>query len=255
MNELNIFSKEFVNITDWSAIFLSIKVALMTSVIALPAAVILGYILARKDFHGKIFLEGFIQLPMVMPPVTTGYILLLVFGTKGVIGSWLFDVFGIRIAFTFSAAVIAAIVVSFPLIIRSIKVSMEMVDPQLEQASLTLGASSFRTFLLITLPLSAPGIAGGFILAFARSLGEFGATVTFAGNIAGDTRTLPLAIYAKMQVPGQEKQTFILVGFSIVISFAAMICSDYFYKRRKAMLEKRRFPQTANSEDSRIVKP
>ena len=245
---MNIFSDHFVNITDWSAIFLSIKVALLTSVIVLPAAVVMGYVLARKDFRGKMVLEGFIQLPMVMPPVTTGYVLLLILGTKGVVGSWLFDVFGIRIAFTFSAAVIAAIVVSFPLIIRSIRVSMEMVDPQLEQASLTLGASSIRTFLLITLPLSMPGIIGGFILAFARSLGEFGATVTFAGNVAGETRTLPLAIYATMQVPGQERKTFILVGVSIIISFTAMLLSNLLYKRRKAMLEKRRPVQNRISD-------
>jgi molybdate transport system permease protein len=167
---------------------------------------------------------------MVMPPVTTGYLLLLLLGTNGVLGKWMNEWLGIRIAFSFGAAVIAAIVVSFPLIIRSVKVAMQMVDPGLEEASKSLGASPVKTFLLITLPLAWPGILGGFVLAFARSLGEFGATITFAGNIEGETRTLPLAIYAKMQVPGQEGETFALVAISVVISFVAIIGSHYAYR-------------------------
>ncbi|MBN1119181.1 MAG: molybdate ABC transporter permease subunit [Bacteroidales bacterium] len=218
---------------DYQAVWLSLKVALYTSAIALPVAILLGYVLARKQFRGKVILEAIIHLPMVMPPVTTGYLLLLILGTNGIIGKWLFSVFGIRIAFSFSAAVIAAIVVSFPLIIRSVKVSMEMVDPNLEQASRTLGASWFKTFILITLPLAWPGILGGFVLAFARSLGEFGATITFAGNIQGETRTLPLAIFSKMQVPGKETETFALVAISVIISFAAIVASEYFYRNKK----------------------
>ncbi len=218
---------------DYYAIWLSLKVALFTSFIALPIAIVVGYFLARRNFRGKVFLEAFLHLPMVMPPVTTGYILLLVLGANGVIGKILIDVFDFKIAFTFTAAVISGIVVSFPLIIRSVKVAMEMVDPNLEQASKSLGASPVHTFVNVTLPLAWPGILGGFVLAFARSLGEFGATITFAGNIAGETRTLPLAIYSKMQIPGQEKQTFTLVAFSIIISVTAMVLSEYYYKKKK----------------------
>lgn len=223
---------EFANI-EWYAVWLSVKVAIWTSLTALPLAVILGYLLARKQFKGKVLLEAILHLPMVMPPVTTGYLLLLVLGTNGLIGKWLFQTLDIRIAFSFWAAVIAAVVVSFPLTIRSVKVAMEMVDPGLEEASKTLGASPIHTFLLITLPLAWPGILGGFVLSFARSLGEFGATVTFAGNIARETRTLPLAIYAKMQVPGQESETYTLVAISIIISFVAIITSEYINKKRK----------------------
>ncbi|WP_075589705.1 molybdate ABC transporter permease subunit [Labilibacter marinus] len=218
---------------DYNAIWLSLKVAVYTSVIALPLAVVIGYILARKEFKGKILLEAILHLPMVMPPVTTGYLLLIVFGVNGFIGKWLFELTGIKLAFSFAAAVIASVVVSFPLIIRSVKVAMEMVDANLEEASKSLGASPVQTFINITLPLAWPGILGGFVLAFARSLGEFGATITFAGNIAGETRTLPLAIYSKMQVPGQESETFILVAFSVGISLVAIVLSEYFYRKKK----------------------
>ncbi len=218
---------------DYYAIWLSLKVALFTSFIALPIAIVMGYFLARKNFKGKVFLEAFLNLPMVMPPVTTGYILLLIFGANGFIGKFLLEGFDFKIAFTFTAAVIAGVIVSFPLIIRSVKVAMEMVDPNLEQASKSLGASPFHTFINVTLPLAWPGIVGGFVLAFARSLGEFGATITFAGNISGETRTLPLAIYSKMQIPGQESQTFILVSFSIVISVLAMVVSEFYYRKKK----------------------
>lgn len=220
----------FINI-EWSAVWLSIKVAILTSVATLPLAIACGYILARKQFKGKITLEALLHLPMVMPPVTTGYILLTLLGTQGLIGQWLYNYFGIRIAFTLSAAVIASMAVSFPLIVRAVKVAMSLVDPHLEEASRTLGASRFKTFTSITLPLAKPGILSGFVLAFARSLGEFGATITFAGNIAGQTRTLPLAIYSKMQLPGEEKATYILVGISVLISFTAIILSEYAYKK------------------------
>lgn len=218
---------------DYLSIWLSLKVAIYTSVIALPIAIIIGYFLARKSFRGKAIIEAILHLPMVMPPVTTGYLLLILLGSNSMIGQFLKSTFDIKIAFSFEAAVIASALVSFPLIMRSVKVAMEMVDPKLEQASQTLGASPIQTFIYITLPLAFPGILGGFVLAFARSLGEFGATMTFAGNIAGETRTLPLAIYAKMQVPGQESETFYLVGISVLISFAAIIGSEYFYQKNK----------------------
>jgi molybdate transport system permease protein len=217
---------------EYQAIWLSLKVGVLTSIIALPVAIISGYYLARKQFRGKAIVEALLHLPLVLPPVTTGYLLLLFLGTNGILGKWLFEWLGIRIAFSFEAAVIASAIVSFPLIIRAVKVAMQMVDPGLEEASRSLGVSPVKTFFFITLPLARPGILGGFVLGFARSLGEFGATITFAGNIAGETRTLPLAIYAKMQVPGQERETLMLVMVSVLISFVAIIGSYYLYRSR-----------------------
>lgn len=206
---------------------------IISTLVSLPFAVLLGYWMARKNFIGKPVVEGIIHLPLVMPPVATGYLLLLIFGTKGIIGSWLFETFGIRMAFAFPAAILAAIVVAFPLMVRSIRTAMELVDPKLEQTSLLLGASQRKTLFKITIPLAAPGIIAGTVLAFARSLGEFGATISFAGNIPGETQTLPLAIYSKMQVPGEEQSTFILVAIAIGISFIAMILSEWSVKKMK----------------------
>jgi len=221
------------NETEVEAIGLSIKVAVYCSLISLPLALLLGYALARFNFRGKAAIDSLIHLPLVMPPVTTGYLLLLIFGTRGFIGQWLYSLFGIKLAFTFSAAVIAAVFVSFPLIVRSIRTAMEMVDPGLEDASRILGAGKIRTFFLVTIPLSLPGIVSGTILAFARSLGEFGATITFAGNIEGETQTLPLAIYAYMQIPGKEGSTLRLVLVSVLVSFIAMALSEVFIKKMK----------------------
>ena len=221
------------NYAELESIWLSIKVAVYTSIFILPMALILGYVLARFKFPGKAIIESIIHLPLVMPPVTTGYLLLLVLGTNGFIGKWLFQWFGIKLAFSFSAAVIAAIFVSFPLVVRSIRSAMEMVDPGLEDASRILGVGRIKTFFKITIPLSLPGIISGTILAFARSLGEFGATITFAGNIEGETQTLPLAIYAYMQVPGKENPTMRLVLVSIFISFVAMTLSELFIRKMK----------------------
>lgn len=215
------------------AIILSAKVAVCASLAALPLALALGYVLARCQFAGKAFVESVIHLPLVMPPVTTGYLLLLALGSRSFIGMWLFDTFGLRLSFSFHAAVIASIVVSFPLMVRSIRIAMEMVDVGLEEASLILGIGRFKTFMKVTIPLALPGIMSGFILAFARSLGEFGATITFAGNIQGRTQTLPLAIYDCMQVPGQESATFRLVIISIVVSLLAMMVSEWIIKRLK----------------------
>jgi molybdate transport system permease protein len=214
-----------------TAIELSLKVALICTIVVLPIAIFIGWFLARKQFHGKAFVEGFLHLPLVLPPVTTGYILLVLFGTNGWLGGFLYDNFGIRIAFSFPAAIIAAIVVSFPLVTRSIRLSIELIDKNFEEAAKTLGASNLRIFFTITLPLALPGVISGAILAFARSLGEFGATISFAGNISGETQTLPLAIFSAMQVPGQESSTLRLVMVSVILSLAAMIGAEYLNKR------------------------
>ncbi len=222
-----------LNQSEFIAIVLSLRVAILCSVISLPVAVLLAYFLARYSFWGKSIVESVLHLPLVMPPVTTGYLLLLLLGTQGYIGSYLGTVFGIRLPFTFAAAVVSSIVVSFPLMIRAIRISMEMGEKGMEEASWTLGRGPVKTFFLITIPMTLPGIISGFILAFARSLGEFGATITFAGNIEGQTRTLPLAIYAYMQVPGMERATLRLVLVSVLISFCAMIVSEWLIKRMK----------------------
>lgn len=222
-----------ISSAEWSVILLSLKVALISTAVSFPFALLIGWWLARSSFKGKSIIEGLIHLPLVMPPVTTGYLLLLILGTNGIIGKWLFQHFGIRIAFNQTAAIIAAMVVSFPLITRSIRTAIEMVDQRLESASRTLGISPLLTFFRITFPLAMPGIISGAILGFARCLGEFGATITFAGNIEGETRTIPLAVYSLMQVPGKEGATLRLVLISALISLIAMIFAEYLNKRVK----------------------
>lgn len=217
--------------SEWSAIQLSLIVAILCAIITLPLAVFIGWFLARKKFYGKSIIEGVLHLPLVLPPITTGYLLLLVFGSKGFIGSFFHEKLGIQIAFSFYAAVIAAIVVSFPLVTRSVRLSIELVDQKLEEAARTLGASNLRVFFTITLPLALPGVISGFILSFARSLGEFGATISFAGNIEGKTQTLPLAIFSEMQIPGQEVSTMRLVVVSVVLSLLAMVAAEFLNKR------------------------
>ena len=217
--------------SEWSAIQLSLSVALICSVFTLPLAVAIGWFLARKKFPGKSVLEGVLHLPLVLPPITTGYLLLFVFGKRGIIGAFLSENFGIHIAFSFYAAVLASIVVSFPLVTRSIRLSVELVDQKLEEAARTLGASNMKVFFTITLPLALPGVISGFVLSFARSLGEFGATISFAGNIEGKTQTLPLAIFSEMQVPGQEASTMRLVIVSVILSLVAMIVAEYLNRR------------------------
>lgn len=213
------------------AIKLSVKVAFFCSIILVPAALFSGWILARKQFLGKSLVEGVLHLPLVLPPVTTGYILLVIFGRKGWLGSFLYHYFGIQVAFSFSAAVIAAVIVSFPLVTRSVRLSFELVDQNIEEAARTLGASGLRVFFTISLPLALPGVLSGLILAFARSLGEFGATISFAGNISGETQTLPHAIFSAMQVPGQETTTLRLALVSVFMSLAAIVGSEYLNKK------------------------
>lgn len=217
---------------EWSALAVSLKVSLLCAFLSLPFAVLAGWLLARKEFKAKAVVEAFLHVPMVMPPVTTGYLLLLMFGTNGLLGSWL-ETLGIRIAFSFEAAVLASIIVSFPLAVRAVKQAVEMVDKRLEDAAEILGASRWRVFFAVTVPLAFPGILSGFLLSFTRSLGEFGATITFAGNIFGETRTIPLALFSAMQTPGKESEAFRLMLLSIVISFVAMLASELVNRRYK----------------------
>lgn len=217
--------------SEWEAIRLSVKVAFLCTLLVLPVAVAIGWVLARKRFIGKPLVEGILHLPLVLPPVTVGYILLVIFGRTGWLGTFLYEHWGIQIAFSFPAAVIAAIVVSFPLVTRSIRLAIELVDKNYEDAARTLGASNIRVFFSVTFPLALPGVISGAILAFARSLGEFGATISFAGNIAGETQTLPLAIFSSMQVPGQETSTLRLVIVSVILSLLAMIGAEYLNRR------------------------
>ncbi len=209
-----------------STVLLSLKIGVLATALNLPAALALVYLLNRYEFRGKTVLEGVVNLPLVMPPVTTGYLLLFILGKHGLLGGMLFRAFGLRIAFSAAAAVLASMVVSFPLVTRSIRISMEMVDPRLERAAFTLGAGRIHVFFRITLPLMLPGIVNGMILGFARSLGEFGATMTFAGNIKGSTRTIPLSVYSMLQIPGREREAGLLVLISIGISFAALFLSS-----------------------------
>jgi molybdate transport system permease protein len=218
---------------EWEAIRLSLLVGVTSVVFSLPFGLFFGWLLARKDFIGKNLLDTFLHLPMVVPPVVTGYILLILFGNQGFIGKPLNDIFGITIAFTWKGAALASAVIAFPLMVRAIRISMEAVDLGLESAARTLGASKFWVFLTITMPLALPGILSGTVMSFARSLGEFGATITFVSSIPGETRTLPLALYAQLQVPGGETAAMRLTLVSLIIAFCAMFASECLSRRSK----------------------
>ena len=217
---------------EWAVIRLTVKVAALSTVITLPIAIWLGWLFARQKMPFKTVVEALISLPLVAPPVVTGYLLLLILGKNGVVGSVLESLFGIRLAFSFGALLTASVVVSLPLSVRAIRSAFELVDPTYEKASMTLGASPFSTFFRISLPMAMPGVLSGSVLAFARSLGEFGATITLAGNIAGKTQTIALMVYAHMQVPGEEMQVARLVTFSIVLSVGAIIASEWMNRKR-----------------------
>lgn len=221
---------------ELEAIRLSLEVATAAVVGSLPIAILIAWILARKEFPGKSILDGIVHLPLILPPVVVGYILLVTLGRNGVVGAFLFDTFGITLAFTWKGAAVAAAVVAFPLVVRAIRLSLEAVDGGLEQAARTLGASPLRVFATVTLPLASPGILTGAILGFARSLGEFGATITFVSNIPGETRTLPIALYTLTQVPGGETGALRLVVISIAVALAALVVSEIIARRLKARL-------------------
>lgn len=211
---------------EYSAMMLSLKVSLWSVAIILIPGIFTGWLLARRDFIGKSLFDGFLHLPLVLPPVVTGYLLLLMLGKQGVIGQWLYQYFGITLAFSWRGAVLATALMSFPLMVRSIRLSISTIEVKLEQVSRSLGASAINTFFTVTLPLTIPGIITGSILAFARSLGEFGATITFVGNIEGETRTLPLAIYSYIQVPDGNESAQRLLIISVILALGALLFSN-----------------------------
>ncbi|MGE5478483.1 MAG: molybdate ABC transporter permease subunit [Bacteroidales bacterium] len=218
------------------ALRLSLLVSGWAVVGSLPLGIACAWLLARCDFPGKALVDGIIHLPLVLPPVVVGYALLVLLGRRGVLGSLLFDWFGVTLAFTWKGAAIASAVISFPLMVRAIRLSLEGVDRGLEQAARTLGCGALRTFFTVTLPLVAPGVLTGLILAFARSLSEFGATITFVSNIPGETRTLPIALYALTQVPGSDAAALRLCVISVVVAFAALLASEILSRRVQARL-------------------
>ena len=216
---------------EWGIVALSLKVSVAAVVVTLPLSYALAWVLARRRFPGVILLDALVHLPLVVPPVVTGWLLLLLFGRYGAVGGWLEAQFGVTLVFRWTGAALAAAVMALPLMVRAMRLSIEAVDRRLVDAARTLGASRWRAFLTITLPLSAPGIAAAAMLGFARSLGEFGATITFASNIAGQTRTLPLAIYSGLQLPGGEALVTRLSLISIALSLAALVVSELLVRR------------------------
>lgn len=216
------------------AIHLSLKIALVATAASLPPGLLVAWALARRDFWGKTLLNGLVHLPLILPPVVTGYLLLLLMGRKGPIGSMLDQWFGIVFAFRWTGAALAAGIMGFPLLVRAIRLSIELIDRRLEQAAVTLGASPVWVFITITLPLAMPGIVAGVILSFGKALGEFGATITFVSNIPGETQTIPTAIYTYTNIPGGDIAALRLVVISIIISMAALILSELFARRISA---------------------
>ena len=216
---------------DWEAIHLSLRDASVAMLASVPPAILVAWLLARGRFPGRALLDGIVYLPLVMPPVVTGYLLLLAFGRRGPIGQFLESTFGIVLAFQWTGAALAAGIMGFPLIVRAIRLSIEAIDPGLESAAATLGANRIVVFLSISLPLMLPGILAGAVLSFARALGEFGATITFVGNIPGVTQTIPTAIYTYTQIPGGEVPALRLTVIAVVIAFAALVLSELITRR------------------------
>jgi molybdate transport system permease protein len=212
---------------EWTAIALSLRIAIVATIAALPFGIAVGALLARKDFWGKTLVDGIVHLPLVMPPVVTGYLLLLAFGRRGPVGAFLADNFGIVFAFRWTGAALASGIMGFPLMVRAIRLSIEAVDQRLEGAAATLGASGPWVFATITLPLALPGIIAGMVLCFAKALGEFGATITFVSNIPGETQTISAAIYSLTQVPSGDAAALRLAVVAIVLSLIALIASEW----------------------------
>jgi molybdate transport system permease protein len=216
---------------EWQAIALSLRVALVSVAGSLPLGVAMAWLLARRQFPGKLLLDGLVHLPLVVPPVVVGYGLLVLFGRRGPIGGWLYDELGITLIFTWKGAALASAVMGFPLMVRAIRLSLEAVDRRLEAAARTLGAGPLDVFLSITLPLALPGVLVGSVLAFARGLGEFGATIIFVGNIPGETRTIPIAIYTATQEPGGDVAALRLSIVALLLSLIALVASELLARR------------------------
>lgn len=212
---------------EWQAIILSLKVSTVAVIISLPFGIFMAWLLVRVRFPGKSLLDSIIHLPLVLPPVVVGYLLLISMGKRGFIGEWLYNWFGFSFTFSWRGAALASAVVAFPLMVRAIRLALEAVDQRMEQAARTLGASPLRVFFTITLPLSMPGIIAGIVLAFARSLGEFGATITFVSNIPGETRTIPLAMYTLIETPGAEMDAARLCVIAIILALVSLMASEW----------------------------
>ncbi len=221
---------------DWTAVALSLRVAVVSTVVALPFGIAIATLLARKNFKGKSLVDAIVLLPLVLPPVVTGYLLLITFGRKAPVGAFLADYFGIVFSFRWTGAALACGIMAFPLMVRAIRLSIEAIDRRLEDAAATLGANRTWLFLTVTLPLALPGIIAGMMLAFARALGEFGATITFVSNIPGETQTISAAIYTLTQVPGGDAAALALVIVAVIISLAALIASEWLARRATARL-------------------
>ncbi len=216
---------------DWVAIELTIRISIVATLCALPFGLGFGWLLARKKFWGKSVLDGLVHLPLVMPPVVTGYLLLISFGRKGPIGALLYEYLGIVFSFRWTGAALACGVMGFPLMVRPIRLALEAIDRKFEDAAATLGANRGLVFLTVTLPLALPGIIAGVVLCFARALGEFGATITFVSNIPGETQTISAAIFTLTQVPGGDAAAGRLVLISIALAFAALFASEWLSRR------------------------
>ena len=216
---------------EWTAIFLSLRIAIVATVVALPFGIAAAWLLARKNFWGKSLLDGIIHLPLVLPPVVTGYLLLISFGRRGPIGAFLDQHFGIVFSFRWTGAALACGIMGFPLLVRPIRLAMEAIDRRLEDAAATLGANRLAVFATVTLPLALPALIAGFVLCFAKALGEFGATITFVSNVPGETQTISAAIYTFTQVPGGDAAAGRLVLIAIAISLVALILSEWLAKR------------------------
>lgn len=221
---------------EWAAVLLSLEIAAKSVVFSLPLAVAVAWLLARYTFPGKAIVDGIVHLPLVLPPVVVGYLLLLTFGVRGPVGAFLYENFGVRLVFTAAGASLATATMAFPLMVRAIRLSIEALDPGLDEAARTLGAGKLDRFFTIALPLILPGILAGGMIAFAASLGEFGAVITFASNVPGETQTLPLAIYSAVQRPDGEAMAARLAAISITLAFAGLLLSEYLARRVKRMM-------------------
>jgi len=224
---------------EWETILLSLKIGMSAVVLILPPGIAIAWLLARYEFRGKALLDGLVHLPLVLPPVVIGYLLLVALGRQGWLGRWLHELFGITLPFTWQGAAVASGVMAFPLLVRAVRLSFEAIDPKLEAAASTLGAGRWRIFFTITLPLAIPGLLTGTLLAFARALSEFGATITFASNIPGETRTLPLALYTLIQSPGSEAAAARLCILAIIIAMLSLLISEWLSRHARNRLRER----------------